>query len=101
MSTKKLNPIQEYAYTESKQRINPHNIRNRIHLSCTIKYINAANTRQKSVFRIRIRIFWGFRDPDPEVRIRIRNLPSSIKNSKINLYLYCFVTSLRLFMSEE
>jgi hypothetical protein len=37
----------------------------------------------------------GGTDPDLDsARLRIRILPSSSKNSKKNLYFYCFVTSL-------
>ncbi len=46
-------------------------------------------------FRIRFRIRWS------QVRLRLRILPSSSKNSKKNLDFYCFVTSLWLFIFEE
>ncbi len=44
----------------------------------------------------RIRMFLSLPDPhpDPIVRIGIRILPSSRKNSKKNLDFYCFLTSL-------
>jgi hypothetical protein len=47
------------------------------------------------MFRIRVHMFLGPTDPDlvkGTVRIRIWILPSSSKNSKKNLYFYCFVT---------
>jgi hypothetical protein len=49
-----------------------------------------------AVLEIRIRMFFGLPDPhsDSLVKIRIRILPSSSKNSKKNLYFYCFVASL-------
>jgi hypothetical protein len=48
--------------------------------------------------RIRIRMFLGLPDPQPDplvvgIQIRIGILPSSSKNSKINLDFYCFVNS--------
>ncbi len=58
----------------------------------------------KAAFRIRIHRtgrFLGLRYSEIRIRIRIRILPSSSKNCKKNLYFYCFVTSLWLFIFEE
>ncbi len=52
--------------------------------------------------RIRIRMFLALPDPlvtNSQVRTRIR--PSSSKNSKKSIDLYCFVTSIWLFICEE
>jgi hypothetical protein len=56
----------------------------------------------EAVFRIlirRIRQFWGFPDPhrqsEVRTRIQVRIHPSSSKNSKKNIYFYCFATSLQ------
>jgi hypothetical protein len=56
--------------------------------------------------RIRIRMFLGLPDPHPDplvkarIRLWIRILPSSSKNSKKNLDFFCFVlTSLLLVTS--
>ncbi len=50
-------------------------------------------------------MFLGLPGPDPlvrgTVRIWIRIFPSSSKNSKKNLYFYCFVTSLWILIFEE
>jgi hypothetical protein len=46
-------------------------------------------------------MFLGLQDPDPSevwIRIRLRALLSSGKNSKKNLDSYCFVTSFGLFI---
>ncbi len=52
----------------------------------------------------RIRMFWAswirIRIRSSQVRIRLRILPSSSKNSKKNPDFYCFVTSLWLFIFE-
>ncbi len=40
----------------------------------------------------RIRMLLDLKDPDPSIFVRIRILPSSSKNSKKNLDLYCFMT---------
>jgi hypothetical protein len=41
-------------------------------------------------------MFFDLPDPDPSLVVRIRILPISSKNSKKNLYFFCFVTSLFL-----
>jgi hypothetical protein len=76
--------------------------------SCSLYTAADSAALMKPVLRIRIRkihMFLGLTDPDPDPLVRDTDPnadPSIIKqNSKKNIDIYCFVTSLLLFIFEK